>query len=118
MKSAHFNISVLLLTLPLMVGPSFANRSGESGGDKAVYTGVVGDTMCGTKHMKDTKDADCIHMCIDHGFDYALVVGDKIYTLKGDKPQIDKFAGRKVKVTGTLADNAITIDSIESLESK
>jgi hypothetical protein len=118
MKSASFITLVVLLTLPLIVGSSFAKPGATPAGNKTVYTGVVGDTMCGTKHMQDTKEADCIHMCIEHGFDYALVVGDKIYTLKGDKNQIDKLSGRKVKVTGSLTGNAITVESIELLESK
>jgi len=118
MKLARFSTLVVLLTLALIVAPSFAKPGATPGGDKTVYTGVVGDTMCGTKHMQDTKEADCIHMCIEHGFDYALVVGDKIYTLKGDKNQIDKLSGRKVKVTGSLAGNAIAVESIEPLESK
>lgn len=118
MRSARFNTLIVLLTLPLIVWPSFAKPGATPGAEKAVYTGVVGDSMCGTKHMQDTKDADCIHMCIEHGFDYALVVGDRIYTLKGDKNQIDKLSGRKVRVTGSLAGNAITVESIEPLESK
>ncbi|MFZ0771460.1 MAG: hypothetical protein WCA49_12565 [Candidatus Sulfotelmatobacter sp.] len=118
MKSGHFSISVVLLALALMGGSSFANVSGKASGDKEVYTGIVGDSMCGTKHMKDTSDADCIHMCIKHGFDYALVIGDKVYTLKGDKDQIDKVAGRQVKVTGTLSGDAITVESIEPVGSK
>jgi hypothetical protein len=118
MKSLRSSTLVVLLTLLFIVGSSLAKPGATPGADKAVYTGVVGDTMCGTKHMQDTKEADCIHMCIEHGFDYALVVGDKIYTLKGDKTQIDKFSGRKVKVTGSLAGTAITVESIEPLESK
>jgi hypothetical protein len=118
MKSACFSTLIALLALPLIIWSSFAEPGATPAGDKAVYTGVVGDTMCGAKHMPDTKDADCIHMCIEHGFDYALVVGDKIYTLKGDKNQIDKLSGRKVKVTGSLTGNAITVESIEPLESK
>ena len=118
MKLGKPKIAAVLLPLALIVGSSFAKPSTAPSEDKTVYTGVVGDTMCGTKHMKDTKDADCIHMCIEHGFDYALVVRDKTYTLKGDKSQIGRFAGREVKVTGALADNVITVDSIESLEGK
>jgi len=101
-----------------MILSSFGKPAATPAGDKTVYTGVIGDTMCGTKHMQDTKEADCIHMCIERGFDYAPVVEGKIYTLKGDKNQIDKLSGRKARVTGSLAGNAVTVVAIEPLESR
>src|SRR6266851_4121405 len=43
--------------------------------------GAVADAKCGAKHMM--KDAAaCTKACVDKGSDYALVVGDKVYTLK------------------------------------
>ena len=39
--------------------------------------------------------AQCTRECVKSGSDYALVVGDKVYTLKGDKAAFDKFAGAK-----------------------
>jgi hypothetical protein len=95
-----------------------ARSTAKPDGEKGVYTGIIGDSMCGTKHMKDMSDADCVHMCLTHGFDYALVVGEKIYSLKGDKDQIGKLAGRKAKVTGTLSGDIITVESIEPIDSK
>ena len=42
--------------------------------------GTVSDAKCGAKHaMKDA--AACTKVCVDKGSDYALVVGDKVYTL-------------------------------------
>jgi hypothetical protein len=56
-------------------------------------TGTVSDNMCGAKHMsKDKPAAECTRECIKMGSDYALVVGNSVYTLKGDKTPIDKFA--------------------------
>jgi hypothetical protein len=40
------------------------------------------------------------------------VVGDKVYTLKGDRAQIDKFAGEKATITGTAKDEIINVSSI------
>ena len=115
MKSRHLFLSAFLLTMGLTVGPGVASVGAGENGGKGTYIGVIGDSMCGTKHMKDTKDADCIRMCINHGSDYTLVAGDKTYTLKGDKDKIGKFAGAKVKVNGTLSSDAITVDSIEAV---
>jgi hypothetical protein len=69
--------------------------------------------MCGAKHMaKDKSAAECTRECVKMGSDYAIVVGNAVYTLKGDKKAIDKFAGQKATVTGKLNDRTINIDSI------
>lgn len=77
------------------------------------FTGIVSDSMCGAKHMM--KDAaQCTRECVKPGSDYALVVGDKVYTLKGNKAQIDKLAGERATVKGKLSGDTITVDSISS----
>lgn len=98
---------VLLLTTALAVS-SFA-ASGKT------YTGVVGDAMCGAKHMGDA--ATCTRGCVAKGSKYALVVGDKVYTLEtSDKAALDtldKQAGAKATVTGSEKDNVITVSSVK-----
>src|SRR5512147_130872 len=78
------------------------------------FTGTVSDTMCGAKHtmMPGKSDAECTRACAKAGTDYALVVGDKVYTLKGDKAEIDKFAGEKASVKGSVSGNVIQATSI------
>jgi hypothetical protein len=46
------------------------------------------------------------------GSDYALVVGKKVYTLKGDKSELDKYAGEKVTVKGTVSGDTLTAQSV------
>jgi hypothetical protein len=105
-------IGFLLLTLLLVVGMplSIALAKGNS------YTGTVSDAMCGAKHMGDA--ASCTRGCIGKGSKYALVVGDKVYTLEtSDKAALatlDKQAGAKVIVTGTEKDNTITVNSVKA----
>ena len=75
--------------------------------------GVVTDSMCGKKHMTPGKtDAQCVQECIKSGSSYALVVGDKVYTLAGKPQTIAQFAGKQVHIEGNLKDNTITITSI------
>jgi hypothetical protein len=75
--------------------------------------GVVSDSMCGKKHMLPGKtDAECTQECIKSGSSYALVVGDKVYTLAGKPQTIAPFAGKHVYVEGSIKDNTITITSI------
>jgi hypothetical protein len=78
------------------------------------FTGVVTDDMCGKKHtmMPGKPDSECIRACVKSGSKYALLVGDKIYVLKGDAKQIDHFAGKKAKVTGDVSGTTITLASI------
>lgn len=78
------------------------------------FTGTVSDTMCGAHHtmMPGKPDADCVRACVKAGSDYALVVGKKVYTLKGDNAQIDKLAGQQATVTGSVSGNVIQAASI------
>ena len=81
--------------------------------------GVVSDTMCGKKHMLPGKtDAQCIQECIKSGSSYALVAGDKVYTLAGKPQTIAPFAGKHVRIEGDLKGNAITFTSIHEGKAK
>jgi hypothetical protein len=54
------------------------------------FTGTVSDAMCGAKHMMEGDDAACLRACVQKGSKYALVVGDKVYTLDAkDKATIE-----------------------------
>jgi hypothetical protein len=85
-------------------------------GGKHTFTGEVGDAMCGRKHMEGETAADCTRACVSHGSKYALVVGDKIYTLEtSDKTALatlDKQAGKMATVTGTLDGETILVSSV------
>jgi ribosomal protein L19 len=77
------------------------------------FSGTVSDSMCGAQHMmKNLTPAQCTRECVKQGSDYALVVGSKVYTLKGDKAQIDKFAGQRVTIKGDASGSTITVKSI------
>jgi hypothetical protein len=98
----------LLMILGLAISSAFA--AGKT------YTGTVSDAMCGAKHMGPA--AECTRGCVSKGSKYALVVGDKVYTLdasdKAAMATLDKQAGAKVTVTGTEKDNTITVSSVKA----
>ena len=86
-------------------------------GDKAAtFTGKVSDAMCGAQHMMPGDAAACIKACVNKGSKYALVVGDKVYTLdttdKAALAELDKMAGESVKVTGTAKEDTIEVKSV------
>jgi hypothetical protein len=84
----------------------------------STFTGTVSDSMCGAKHQMPGDDAGCTRACVSKGSKYALVVGDKVYTLDtSDKKALDtldKQAGAKVTVTGTEKDTTITVSSVKA----
>jgi hypothetical protein len=84
------------------------------------FTGTVSDSMCGAKHMMAGDDASCTRTCVSKGSKYALVVGDKVYTLdtsdKDALATLDKQAGSKVTVMGTAKDDVITVNSVKAAQ--
>jgi hypothetical protein len=96
-----------LLTALLVTSLTAFSQSGQT------LTGTVSDTMCGAKHMMtNITPAQCTRECVKQGSDYALVSNGKVYTLKGDTKQIDKYAGQNVTVTGSISGNTVTVKSI------
>lgn len=91
----------------------FVAKSALAAG-KQTFTGEVGDAMCGKKHMEGAP-AECTHTCVSHGSKYALVVGDKIYTLEtADKTVLallDQQAGKNATVTGTVTGDSIAVSA-------
>lgn len=76
-------------------------------------TGVISDDMCKSKHMMaGHSDADCTRACVKSGSKYVLMVGNKMYILKGDMKQIAQFAGDKVSVSGEVTNDSLSVQSI------
>ena len=80
------------------------------------FTGVITDSECGSAghaimRMGPT-DAECTYACIQaHGASYVLLVGKTVYNLT-NQTLPEKFAGARVKVTGTLDAKTKTIKVI------
>jgi hypothetical protein len=99
----------LFLALSLITGIAFGGGKAQS------YTGKVSDAMCGAHHMMEGPEADCARACVSKGSKYALVSGEKVYILAGDKAalaSLDKLVGSDAKVTGTLDGNTIQVASV------
>jgi len=85
----------------------------QTNGTQKTLTGVVSDSMCGQTHMmKDKSAADCTRYCVKQGTKYALVVGKSVYTLEGHEGELDKYAGQKVTLTGTVKGETVTVSSV------
>ena len=80
------------------------------------FTGIITDNMCAKADHKAMKmeDAKCVAECVKGmGAKYVLYDGKETYTLSDQKTP-EKFAAKKVTVTGTLDEKTKTIqvDSI------
>lgn len=111
MKFRTQRLAFSLLTLvALSLSSAFAAK-------EKTFTGTVSDSMCGAKHEMAGSPAECTRACVSKGSKYALVVGDKVYTLdtsdKAALETLDKQAGSKVTVTGTEKDTVIAVSSVK-----
>ena len=86
------------------------------------FTGTITDDMCATaghaRMRMGPTDAECTVACvIAHDAKYVLLDGKDVYTLSDQKTP-EKFAARKVRVTGTLdaKTRTIRVDSMTAAE--
>ena len=113
-------IAVLTFSTMLMAAqmqmPASSTASGklaESSAAPRTLTGIVSDSMCGAHHMaKDKSPAECTRACVKQGTKYALVVGKKVYTLEGHEVELDKLAGEKATVKGSVMGEMMTVQSV------
>jgi hypothetical protein len=85
--------------------------------DPKTFTGVITDNMCDKADHKDMKmgtDAKCVVECVKGmGGKYVLFDGKDAWELSDQKTP-EKFAAKKVTVTGTLDEKTkiIKVDKI------
>jgi hypothetical protein len=101
----------------LLIVAALAPISGNAQGQRR-FTGVITDSMCSSADHKGMRmgptDGECTVACVlAHGAQYVLYDGKEVYTLSDQKAP-EKFAGKKVNITGTLDAKTKTIhmDSI------
>jgi hypothetical protein len=113
MKSGMQKLGVLsaaLFFVAVLAVSAFAAGKAET------FTGEVSDSMCGAKHAMEGSKAQCTRACVKKGSSYALVVGDKVYTLQArdqaSLDQLDKLAGEKATVSGKADGDSIEVSSV------
>lgn len=102
-------LAILLSIFAIFSSAAFAAKAQS-------YTGTVSDAMCGAKHMMEGDPAACLRACVQKGSKYALVVGDKVYTLdtanQATLATLDKLANQKATVKGTADGDTISVTSV------
>jgi hypothetical protein len=108
-------LQVWIATALLSAG--LAGVPAVAAGGTQTFTGKVSDAMCGAKHDEaGIAPAACVRACVQKGAKYALVVGDKVYTLdtsdQATLDQLNKLAWEEAKVTGTATGDTISVKSV------
>ncbi len=85
---------------------------------KQTFVGTITDDMCEradhSRMQMGPTDAECTRACVaQHGAAFVLFDGTNVYKLSDQKTP-DKFAGQKVRVTGTVDAKTKTI-RVESI---
>lgn len=111
MKSIAWNIAVEFLAAAMVCGIALAAPAAKT------LTGVVTDMACGKSHSlmkeKDQTDAQCVRSCVKGGSPYGLVVGAKVIELKGDSAELDKYAAKRVTVSGSMNGKDFVVESVK-----
>ena len=109
-------------TTPLLIASLLALSSMSSAQGKQTFVGTITDDMCAKEGHASMRmgptDAECTTACVAaHGADYVLADGTNVYTLSDQKTP-EKFAGKRVRVTGTLDSKTRTIQVQSIAEAK
>jgi hypothetical protein len=78
------------------------------------FTGVVGDSSCGAKHMAGSEaDAKCAQTCIKSKGAKAVFLSDgKVYQIE-NQDAIKGHEGHKVTITGKMTGETLHVDSVK-----
>jgi len=104
-------------TVVFAVGQS-SPGSERADGKRAVperkFSGVITDADCGARHAVDSgkSPAECARACVRNGSRYVLVDGERTYTLAGSIADLDRLAGQRASVSGTLEGDTIHVRSV------
>jgi len=103
-------IAIVLASTALVCAASAADK----------FTGIITEDMCGSEGHSAMKmgppDSKCVIACVkEMKAKYALNDGKQVYVLSDQKTP-EKFAAKKVTVTGTLdaANKTIQVEKIET----
>jgi len=82
------------------------------------WTGFIADSHCGAKHDKASDaNSKCAAKCINGGADPVFVYQGKVLTFDADSmAKAKSFAGKEVKINGSLSGSTVTISSIDKAE--
>jgi hypothetical protein len=109
-------MSGVIISGALMAAATWAGSIAVDKQTAVTLTGTVSDSLCGNDHgIKAKGDPECTRMCVALGADYALMVGNKLYVLQGHPADLERFAGKQVRVKGRAETrDAVLVDQVSA----
>jgi len=109
-------VALLLATLGA-ASAALAGRPESSAAQQQTHDGMVTCSRCGAKHSADLGQTagDCTRQCVHGGATFALVDGDKTYTLDGDVALLKPVAGQRARIVGAVHGNTIKVLSVATV---
>ena len=102
----HISGRTLILTFLLSLGLALSMYARRDDSEQHVdLKGLISDSMCGSKHTMAGDEAKCTRACVKNGSHYVLLVGHEIHELVSEDEDLDKLAGKRVEVIGSMASN-------------
>ena len=87
------------------------------------WVGEISDSACGMKHDSGAENVptppanECVANCIRGGSKYVIVANDKVFQIANQNAAgLADLAGSKVKITGELKGDIVTISKIEKAQ--
>lgn len=114
---------VIISQIPVFAAPGGGKTSAPSA--TQTFIGEITETLCPKTHdemMKEMKNmrmdkATCERTCIQMGAKYALYDAGKQQVYRLDDPKkVEPYAGRKVRIVGSLKKNTILVQNVEAVE--
>jgi len=118
-------LSVIVAFVVLGAGIATAQQAGMQAGPATdVEQRLTGTISCAARitHQytcqRNQTQQTCTLACVERGSEFVLVVGDHSYALDGNKHSIEKYAGGKATVIGTVTQDRISVHLISEAKQK
>ena len=104
-----------------VVGTAAVLLAASASAAERVWTGVIGDSMCGASHSgehggNEMTDAACVISCVESGEKYVLVSDGKSWAIENqDFAGLASAAGTEVRLAGESDGDGIRVTGIEPL---
>lgn len=117
----------MMLTLGIFQGITLVASNAKNSSTEAVqtFTGEITESLCPKTHddmMREMKNMrmdklTCERTCVQMGAKYTLhdPTNQQVYRLDNSE-KIEAFAGKKVRLTGSLKKNAITVQDVQVID--
>jgi len=108
-------VLAVLITIGAASTTAAVKASGQTEEPRAateqIYEGMVTCSRCGARHSaaRGKTAADCVRICAHDGASFALVDGEKTYTLEGDPTLLKTLAGERVRISGVATGNTVRV---------